>query len=87
MGQPMEYTTQEELGKIIHYHRKLSGLSRIALAELAGVGKTVVFDLEKGKKNVRLQTLRAILEVLNISLELESPLMAKCSETIRRIEP
>jgi y4mF family transcriptional regulator len=83
----MKYTTQEELGKIIQYHRKQSGLSRIALAELAGVGKTVVFDLEKGKKNVRLQTLLAILKVLNISLELESPLMAQCSETIRRNNP
>lgn len=82
----MEYTTQEELGRIIQYHRKQSGLSRIALAELAGIGKTVVFDLEKGTKNVRLQTLLAILGVLNISLELKSPLMGPCSETIRKIE-
>ena len=79
----MKYTTQEELGQIIQYHRKQSGLSRIALAELAGIGKTVVFDLEKGKKNVRLQTLLSIVGVLNISLELESPLMAKCNEAIQ----
>ncbi len=82
----MEYTTQEELGRIIQYHRKQSGLSRIALAELAGIGKTVVFDLEKGKKNIRLQTLLAILGVLNISLELKSPLMGQCNATIRGVE-
>jgi len=82
----MKYTTQEELGEIIQYHRKRSGLSRIALAELAGIGKTVVFDLEKGKKNIRLQTLLAIIGVLNISLELKSPLMGPCSETIRGSE-
>lgn len=83
----MEYTTQDDLGRIIQYHRKQSGLSRIALAELAGVGKTAVFDLEKGKKNVRLQTLLSIMSVLNISLALNSPLMDRCSETIRRTEP
>lgn len=83
----MEYTTQDELGRIIQYHRKQSGLSRIALAELAGIGKTAVYDLEKGKKNVRLQTMLSIMSVLNISLELNSPLMDRCSETIRRVEP
>ena len=82
----MKYTTQEELGKIIQYHRKRSGLSRIALAELAGIGKTVVFDLEKGKKNVRLQTVLSILGVLNISLELKSPLMAECNDEIQGAE-
>lgn len=83
----MEYTTQEELGRIIQYHRKQSGLSRIALAELAGIGKTVIFDLEKGKSNVRFQTLLSIFGVLNISLALNSPLMTRCSETIQGVDP
>ena len=83
----MEYTPQDDLGRIIQYHRKQSGLSRIALAELAGVGKPAVFDPEKGKNNVRLQTLLSIMSVLNISLELKSPLMGQCTGTIRRGEP
>ncbi len=82
----MKYTTQEELGEIIQYHRKRSGLSRIALAELAGIGKTVVFDLEKGKKNVRLHTVLSIFGVLNISLELKSPLMTECKNAIQGVE-
>jgi HTH-type transcriptional regulator / antitoxin HipB len=65
------------LSEIIRHHRKAAGLSQLQLAEMAGVGKTVVFDLEKGKETVRLDTLRKILLVLNIKIELTSPLMHK----------
>lgn len=63
------------LARVIKKHRKAAGLSQIQLAELAGVGKTVVFDIEKGKETVQLNTLRKILNVLNIKVELTSPLM------------
>ena len=63
------------LSKIIRQHRKIAGLSQLQLAELAGVGKTVVFDLEKGKQTVQLDTLRKILNALNIKVELTSPIM------------
>jgi transcriptional regulator with XRE-family HTH domain len=53
----------------------VAGLSQLQLAEMAGVGKTVVFDLEKGKETVQLDTLRKILSVLNIKVQLTSPLM------------
>ena len=68
------------IGKIIRYHRKIAGLSRIQLAELAGVGKTSVFDIENGKESVRLNTLFSVMKALNISMELQSPLMAKFYE-------
>ena len=68
------------IGKIIRYHRKVAGLSRIQLAELAGVGKTSVFDIENGKESVRLNTLFSVIKALNISMELQSPLMAKFYE-------
>jgi len=45
------------------------------LAELAGVGKTSVFDIEKGKATVRLSTLLAVMHVLNIDLVMRGPLM------------
>ncbi len=45
------------LSFVIRQHRKIAGLSQLQLAELAGVGKTVVFDLEKGKETVQLDTL------------------------------
>ncbi|MDP4188875.1 MAG: helix-turn-helix domain-containing protein [Bacteroidota bacterium] len=63
------------LAKIIRRHRKVAGISQLQLAEMAGVGKTVVFDLEKGKETVQLNTLRKILTVLNIKVQLTSPLM------------
>jgi y4mF family transcriptional regulator len=64
-----------KIGRIVKFHRKQSGLSRIYLADIAGVGKTVVYDIENGKETVRLNTLFKILEALNISLFLDSPLM------------
>ena len=64
-----------ELASIIKLHRKAAKLSRIQLAELAGVGKTVIYDIEKGKESVQLNTLRKIFKVLNIKIVLTSPLM------------
>lgn len=62
-----------EIAKMIRYHRKQSGLSQQALAQIAGVGKTVIFDIEKGKETVRLNTLLKVLDVLNIQMKFETP--------------
>jgi y4mF family transcriptional regulator len=64
----------QKLADVIRLHRKAAKLSRVQLAELAGVGKTVVYDIEKGKESVQLDTLRKILKVLNIKIVLTSPL-------------
>jgi y4mF family transcriptional regulator len=63
------------LATVIREHRKIAGLSQLQLAELAGVGKTVVFDVEKGKETIQLDTLRKILAALNIKVQLVSPVM------------
>ncbi len=63
------------LATVIREHRKIAGLSQLQLAELAGVGKTVVFDIEKGKETIQLDTLRKILAALNIKVQLTSPVM------------
>lgn len=65
----------KELAAIIRMHRKAASLTQLQLAELTGVGKTVVFDIEKGKETVKLNTLRKILKVLNIEIQLTSPLI------------
>lgn len=64
----------EEIGTIVRENRKNAGLSQIELAQLAGVGKTSVFDIEKGKETVKLKTLMAVLNVLNIEIAFKSPL-------------
>jgi len=67
-------TGSKDIARIIKMHRKAANLTQLQLAELAGVGKTVVFDIEKGKKTVKLDTLMKILKVLNIEIQLRSPL-------------
>jgi HTH-type transcriptional regulator / antitoxin HipB len=73
---------QALIGKMVQFHRKQSGLSQTGLAKLAGLGKTVVFDIEKGKSTIRLDTLLKVLNVLNIRLDFSSPLMAKLHEAL-----
>jgi y4mF family transcriptional regulator len=70
------------IGGVIRTHRKKSGLTQLELADLAGVGKTVIFDVEKGKLSVQLDTLLKILGVLNITIKLESPLITE----MKRVE-
>jgi HTH-type transcriptional regulator / antitoxin HipB len=71
----------QEFAEVIRMHRKAAGLSRVQLAELAGVGKSVIYDIEKGKESVQLNTLRKILKVLNIKIILTSPLLDNLQTT------
>lgn len=70
------------IASIVRFHRKKSGPSQMEIAKLAGVGKTVVFDIEKGKLSVRLDTLLKVLNVLNIQIELHSQLMSLYKESL-----
>jgi len=65
---------QTKLADIILFHRKRSGLTQQQLAELAGVGKNLIYELEKGKLSLQLDNLLKILQVLNIELDFKSPL-------------
>lgn len=56
----------DDIALMILKRRKFAGLSRDKLAEIAGVGKTVIYDIEHGKKTIQLDTLQKILNVLNI---------------------
>lgn len=69
-----------EVGEIVFFHRKKSGLTRNQLADLAGVGKTVIYDIEKGKETVRYATLKKVLDALNIKIVFTSPLMEALDE-------
>lgn len=63
------------IGKIVRFHRKKAGLTQEDLGTLAELGKTVIFDIEKGKLGVKLDTLLKVFHVLNIRMEFQSPLM------------
>jgi transcriptional regulator with XRE-family HTH domain len=70
----------DNISDIVWFHRKKSGLSRIQLADLAGVGKTVIYDIEKGKETIRFSTLQKVLNALNIKITFTSPLMGVVNE-------
>lgn len=65
--------TANEIAKMIKYYRKQSGLSQRDFAKIAGIGKTALFDLEKGKETIQLDTLFKVLEVLNIKMRFDTP--------------
>lgn len=71
----------QQIGHVVRFHRKKSGLSQLELARMAGVGKTSVFDIEKAKPSVQLDTLMKVLAILNIKLEPVSPLMPEFNKT------
>ncbi|SHM61012.1 helix-turn-helix domain-containing protein [Flavobacterium xanthum] len=62
------------LGLFIKEHRKQAGLTQLELANLAGVGKTTVFDIEKNKETVSWINLLSVLHVLNIDVQFKSPI-------------
>jgi len=64
-----------KLADIIKYHRKKAGLTQKELADLSGLGKTVIFDMEKGKETVQFNSLLKVLKALNIKLKFESRLI------------
>jgi HTH-type transcriptional regulator / antitoxin HipB len=68
---------KDDLKTIVRNHRRLSGLNQAELAKLAGVGKTVVFDIEHGKESIQLDTLKKVLAALNIKLILQSPILER----------
>ena len=76
----------EAIGDIVRMHRRVSGLSRVELAKIAGVGKTAVFDLEHRKPSIRYDTLLKILNALNISIHFDSPLIRNNPERVAGTE-
>jgi HTH-type transcriptional regulator / antitoxin HipB len=68
------------ISKMVKFHRKKAKLSQLRLADLAGVGKTVIYDIEKGKETIKFQTLKKILDTLNIQMNFSSPIMKEFEE-------
>lgn len=74
-NQTHEFTDMSKIGELVRFHRKKSQLTQKQLADLSGVGKTVVYDIEKGKQTVRLNTLIQILSTLNMNISIQGPLI------------
>lgn len=65
-----------QIASMVRFHRKKAKLTQLQLAQLAGIGKTTVFDIEKGKISIELSSLLAVLHILNIKIIFQSPLMS-----------
>ena len=65
-----------KLGELVRFHRKKAGLTQIQLADLSGVGKSTLYDIEKGKTTVQIDSLFAVLTAMNISIQFSGPLNA-----------
>lgn len=63
----------EDLPSLIRLRRKRAGLTQQGLAELAGVGKNLVHDLERGRLTIRFDNLMKVLQVLNVRVEILGP--------------
>lgn len=73
MDKKQNLKSKTHLGELIKLNRKEAGLTQTELANMAGVGKTLVYDLEKGHTNVSFDKLVSVLNVLNIELSFLSP--------------
>ncbi len=53
-----------EYGKKVREIRKKEGVSQESLADLAGLDRTYISDIENGKRNVSIETIFKITEAL-----------------------
>ena len=61
----------EELGKLIKHRRKVLGLTIRELADLAGMSKTTISQIELGIRNPTFEVLQNIFEYLNLEIKVE----------------
>ncbi|MCD4708642.1 MAG: helix-turn-helix domain-containing protein [Candidatus Sabulitectum sp.] len=71
-----------KLGNLVRFHRRKAALTQMQLGDLAGDGKTTVYDIEKGKTTVQFDNLFAVLSALNIQIKLSGSLTAAFSEWV-----
>jgi transcriptional regulator with XRE-family HTH domain len=61
----------EELGKQIKHRRKVLGLTIVELAELTGMSKTTISQIETGISKPTFEVLKNIFEYLNMEIKVE----------------
>ena len=64
-------TLHEDLARFVRAHRRTNRLTQEQLAQLAGVGRRFVSDLENAKPTVRMAQVDAVLHVFGKRLGIE----------------
>ncbi len=62
---------KKEIGEIIKRRRMVLGLTIRDLADLTGISKTTISEIERGVKNPTLEVLQNIFEYLNLEIQVE----------------
>ncbi|MEX0980778.1 MAG: helix-turn-helix transcriptional regulator [Bacteroidales bacterium] len=62
---------KEELGKVIKQRRKVLGLTISNLADLTGLSRTTISQIERGISNPTFEVLQNIFEYLNLVVSVE----------------
>ena len=61
----------EDLGKLVKHRRKVLGLTTRELADLTGMSKTTISQIESGVGNPTFEVLKNIFEYLNLEIKVE----------------
>ncbi len=65
--------TIREIGEFVAATRKSQGATQLDLAQMAGVGRRCVVELEAGKESLHIGKVLRVLETLGVGLRLEEP--------------
>lgn len=85
MTDEQKQRTRERIGQRIAALRKLAGMSQDQLALRAGLQRTHVSRIEAGKYAVTLETIQAIAEALDMTVDLVEPSLADLAR-LQRLE-
>ena len=62
-----------EIGEFVAATRKKQGATQLDLAQMAGVGRRFIVELEAGKTSLHIGKVLRVLETLGVDLRLEEP--------------
>jgi len=70
-GPAFRVYTPDSLGAAIRHYRQEAGLTQAELAELAGLNRTYLSDLERGAETEQLRRLLRVLKQLGVRMTLQ----------------
>jgi len=68
---PFRIYTPASLGAAIRHYRKVAGLTQAELAERAGLNRTYLSDLERGRETEQFRRVLRLLRHLGVRMTLE----------------
>ena len=85
----METDILRVIGENTRMYRERAGITQANLAERVGVGTAFISRVERGQKRMRVETMMAVAEALNVSVDLllyQKSMNAQLQTLTRRLE-